>query len=447
MTADVQTMKEKMKMMIHRAGDEKSCDKANVLIFCDVSDDRVKNLENLLEKGGYDVAIVAKEADTQLDDIASGAVLLVSENGNHPILQKIKDVGQITKTGTLQLPKPPTFSRRTLRGNYADIIGRSPQVVEILRQIDKVANTTAKVLICGETGTGKELIAQALHENSDRSMNEMVSVNCAAIPDLLLESQLFGHERGAFTDAKTQHIGKFERANNSTLFLDEIGDMPLSLQVKLLRAVETGEIERIGGTKPIPVDIRIIAATHCKLVQSVESGSFRQDLYYRLNTVSIALPPLRERPEDIRVLAKHFVEKHSGTFAKRVTKVIPETFTCLQNYPWPGNIRELENALIHAILFAEGNGILPTDLPEEILVFQKSRVDMPKDVHETENQHVVTIPLGTSLKTVEETLIRDTLAWQESNRTKTAKILGISIRTMQNRLKDYKTSKDGSSLS
>ena len=434
-------------MMIHRAGDEKSCDKANVLIFCDVSDDRVKNLENLLEKGGYDVAIVAKEADTQLDDIASGAVLLVSENGNHPILQKIKDVGQITKTGTLQLPKPPTFSRRTLRGNYADIIGRSPQVVEILRQIDKVANTTAKVLICGETGTGKELIAQALHENSDRSMNEMVSVNCAAIPDLLLESQLFGHERGAFTDAKTQHIGKFERANNSTLFLDEIGDMPLSLQVKLLRAVETGEIERIGGTKPIPVDIRIIAATHCKLVQSVESGAFRQDLYYRLNTVSIALPPLRERPEDIRVLAKHFVEKHSGTFAKRVTKVIPETFTCLQNYPWPGNIRELENALIHAILFAEGNGILPTDLPEEILVFQKSRVDMPKDVHETENQHVVTIPLGTSLKTVEETLIRDTLAWQESNRTKTAKILGISIRTMQNRLKDYKTSKDGSSLS
>lgn len=435
-------------MMIHRTGDEKSCDKANVLILGDVSDDRVKNLGNLLEKDGYNVAIVAKEADTQLAGIASGAVLLVSENGNHhPILQEIKDVGQITKVGALQLPKPPTFSRRTLRGNYVDIIGRSPQVVEILRQIDKVANTTAKVLICGETGTGKELIAQALHENSDRSMNEMVSVNCAAIPDPLLESQLFGHEKGAFTDAKTQHIGKFERASNSTLFLDEIGDMPLSLQVKLLRAVETGEIERIGGTKPIPVDIRIIAATHCKLVQSVESGSFRQDLYYRLNTVSIALPPLRERPEDIRVLAKHFVEKHSGTFAKRVVKVIPETFTCLQNYPWPGNIRELENALIHAILFAEGNGILPTDLPEEILVFQKSRVDMPKDVHEAENQHVVTIPLGTSLKTVEETLIRDTLAWQEGNRTKTAKILGISIRTMQNRLKDYKTSKNGSSLS
>ena len=435
-------------MMIHRTGDEKSCDKVNVLILGDMSDENVKNLENLLEKDGYDAAIVAKKADTQINDVESGAVQLVSENGNHhPIPQQIKDVRQITKTGVLQFPKPPTFSRSTLRGDYADIIGRSPQIVEILKQIDKVANTVAKVLICGETGTGKELIAQALHENSDRSVNEMVTVNCAAIPDPLLESELFGHEKGAFTNARTRHIGKFERANNSTLFLDEIGDMPLSLQVKLLRAVETGEIERIGGTKPIPVDIRIIAATHCNITQAVENGAFRQDLYYRLNTVSITLPPLRDRPEDICVLAKHFVEKHSGTYAKCVAKILPETFTCLQNYPWPGNVRELENALIHAILFADSEHILPIHLPEEILAFQKPQVNVSKENHTTHNRRTVTIPLGTTLKNAEEILIRDTLVWQGGNRTRTAKVLEISVRTLQNRLKKYRESENVSATS
>ena len=428
-------------MMVHRTGDDKSCDKTNVFILGDVSNDTVINLKNLLEKEGYDTTIVAKETDAQLTDVESGAVLLASENGDHhPIPQRIEDERQITKIGALQLPKPPTFSRSTLRGNYADIIGKSARIIEILRQIDKVANTRAKVLICGETGTGKELIARALHENSDRSVNEMVSVNCAAIPDPLLESQLFGHEEGAFTDAKIRHIGKFERANNSTLFLDEIGDMPLSLQVKLLRAVETGVIERIGGTKPIPVDIRIIAATHCNLAQAVENGTFRQDLYYRLNTVSIALPPLRERPEDIRVLAKHFVEKYSGIDAKRVVKILPKTFTCLQNYPWPGNIRELENALIHAILFADGEHILPMHLSKEILAFQKPLTDVSEQNHESQDRQAVTIPLGATLRTAEETVIRDTLMWQDGNRTKTAKILRISLRTLQNRLKDYKES-------
>lgn len=164
----------------------------------------------------------------------------------------------------------------------------------------------------------------------------MVSVNCAAIPDMLLESQLFGHERGAFTDAKTQHIGKFERANNGTLFLDEIGDMPLLLQAKLLRAVETGEIERLGGAKPIPVDVRIIAATHCNLADAVDKGTFRKDLYYRLNAVSISLPPLRERREDISILSEYLVEKHCNTYRQPVRKILPETLTRLQNYPCPG---------------------------------------------------------------------------------------------------------------
>ena len=427
--------------MIRKLREDDSYDKTNVFILGDVSNDTVRNLKNLLEKEGYHTAIVAKEAEAQLTDVESEAALLVSENGNHhPIPQRIEDVRQITKTGALQLPKPPTFSRSTLRGDYADIIGRSARIIKILGQIDKVANTTAKVLICGETGTGKELIARALHENSDRSVNEMVSVNCAAIPGPLLESQLFGHEKGAFTDAKIQHIGKFERANNSTLFLDEIGDMPLSLQVKLLRAVEMGEIERIGGTKPIPIDVRIVTATHCNLAQSVESGAFRQDLYYRLNAVSVTLPPLRKRPEDIRELAKHFVEKHSGTYTKCVTKILPETFIYLQNYPWPGNVRELENALIHAILFADGEHILPMHLPEEILAFQKPLTDVPEGSREPQDRQVVTIPIGATLRAAEETIIRDTLMWQDGNRTKTARILRISLRTLQNRLKDYKES-------
>lgn len=432
--------------MIHRTRDGKPYDKANVFILGNLPNDTLRNLENLLEKNGYNAAIVAKDRAAQLASANAETVLPVSENGNgHPMPQQMEAAHQTKKAGALQLTNSRTMSRSELHGNYAGIIGRSPRIIEILRQIDRVANTTAKVLICGETGTGKELIAQALHQNSDRSKNEMVSLNCAAIPGPLLESELFGHEKGAFTGARTQHIGKFERAHNNTLFLDEIGDMPLSLQVKLLRAVETSKIERLGGTKPIPVDIRIIAATHANLAQAVENGTFRKDLYYRLNAVSIFLPPLRERQEDIRVLAEHFVEKHCDTYAQTGRKILPETFICLQNYPWPGNVRELENVLIHALLFADGNGILPTDLPEEVLAFQKPRVSVPEEMRMSENRSTMTVPLGASLKAVEEVLIRDTLAWQGGNRTKTAEILGISIRTLQNRLKDYKISEDISS--
>ena len=216
--------------------------------------------------------------------------------------------------------------------------------------------------------------------------------------------------------------------------------MPPSLQAKLLRAVESGEIERLGSANPIPVNIRIITATHCDITQAVANGTFRQDLYYRLNAVSLMLPPLRERREDIRILAEHFVERHSGTYAREVPKIHPETLICLRNYPWPGNVRELENALTHAILFADSGYILPTHLPGEILAFQKLLTDASEQNHGIQYQKLVTIPIGTNLKTVEETVIRDTLVWQDGNRTRTAKILGISLRTLQSRLKDYKDS-------
>ena len=378
---------------------------------------------------------------TGFTDPESESVLLASEDGDHrPIPQQVDNTSLITKAEVPQFSHSRSIARDTLRGDYDSIVGRSPHIFTVLKQVDKIANTTAKVLICGETGTGKELIARALHQNSDRSTNRMVSVNCAAMPDMLLESQLFGHERGAFTDAKTRHIGKFERAHNGTLFLDEIGDMPLSLQAKLLRAVETGEIERLGGTKPISVDVRIIAATHCNLADAVDNEAFRKDLYYRLNAVSISLPALRERREDISMLAEYLVEKHCNTYAQPVRKIAPETLARLQNYPWPGNVRELENALIHAVILSDGEAVLPPHLPEEILAFGQPRVNIPKENCTPENQQTVSVPLGSSLKTMEETFILDTLAWQNENRTKTAEVLEISVRTLQNRLKDYKQS-------
>ena len=428
--------------MIHKTREDRPYDKGNVFIFGDVTHETLRSLEMLLERDGYDAAVVEKQDNApRFPDTASESVLLPSEDGDHrPIPQQVDNISLVTKTGVPQFSHSRSFARDTLRGNYDGIVGRSPQLFTVLKQVDKIANTTAKVLICGETGTGKELIAQALHQNSDRSESEMVSINCASIPDLLLESELFGHERGAFTDAKTRHIGKFERAHNGTLFLDEVGDMPLSLQAKLLRAVETGKIERLGGTKPIPVDVRIVAATHCNLAEAVETGIFRKDLYYRLNAVSLSLPSLRERREDISVLAEYFVEKHCNTYAQPVRKIVPETLARLQNYPWPGNVRELENALIHAVILADAEVILPVHLPEEILAFQKLQVSAPMASHTSENQQNTPLPLGTSLKAVEEAFILATLSWQNGNRTKTAKILGISIRTLQNRLKDYKKS-------
>ena len=429
--------------MIYRTREDKSPDKRNVFIFGDVPNETLRSLEILLEKDGYGTAIVKKNGNARSTDTDSESVLLTSEDwGGRPIPQQVDNACSVTKAETSQPSPSHTFARDALRGNYDSIIAKSPRTFTVLQQIDKIANTAAKVLICGETGTGKELIACALHQNSERAENEMVSVNCAAIPDMLLESELFGHEKGAFTDAKVRHIGKFERAHKGTLFLDEIGDMPLSVQAKLLRAVEAGEIERLGGTRPISVDVRIVAATHCNLARAVANGTFRKDLYYRLNAVSISLPPLRERQEDISVLAEYFVAKHCKTYAQPARKMVPETITRLQSYPWPGNVRELENALIYAVLLTDGDAILPVHLPEEILAFQKSHVNVRKENHVPEYQQAECVPLGASLKTMEKAFIRATLAWQNGNRTKTAKILGISLRTLQNRLKEYEESEN-----
>ena len=328
------------------------------------------------------------------------------------------------------------MARDTLRGDYSEIIGDSRQIFEVLQQIEHFAATPMGILISGETGTGKELIARALHKNSGRS-GELVSVNCAALPETLLESELFGHEKGAFTSAEARHIGKFERAHNGTLFLDEIGEMPLSLQPKLLRAIEDNKIERVGGETPIPVDVRIITATNRNLAQAVRDRTFREDLYYRLDVASISLPLLSERRGDIEMLVAHFLKKHCGVSKSKVLRVTASTLSLLKAYPWPGNVRELENVIERGVSLAEDGVLLPMHLRKDIRTYQQQPIDVSEVIATPENGQIVGVPLGTTLEDMEETFVRETLAWLNGNRTEAAKVLKIGRRTLQRKLKKY----------
>ena len=295
------------------------------------------------------------------------------------------------------------MTRHTLHGDYRDIIGHSPRMFEVLQQIERFAATSTRVLISGETGTGKGVVARALHKNSGKS-GEMVFVNCAAIQETLLESELFGHEKGAFTSAEARRIGKFERAHNGTLFLDEIAEMPLSMQSKLLHAVEESEIERLGGEKPIPIDVRIVTATNKDLEQAIRDGRFREDLYYRLNVASISLPTLTARREDIEALVLHFLGKHLRVDASEISQIAPSTLVLLKSYPWPGNVRELENVIEGASHFVKGQMLLPEHLPEKLQTYQNRPMNVP------ENDRSMTVPLDMTLEEVEETFIRKVLA-------------------------------------
>ena len=328
------------------------------------------------------------------------------------------------------------MTRHTLHGDYSDIIGDSPQVFEVLRQVERFAETSTRVFISGETGTGKGMVARALHKNSGRS-GEMISVNCTSIQETLLESELFGHEKGAFTSAEALHIGRFERADKGTLFLDEIGEMPLSMQSKLLHAVEESEIERVGGEKLIPIDVRIIAATNKDLEQAVRDGRFREDLYYRLDVASISLPTLAARGEDIEALVRHFLEKHLRPEASEILQVAPRTLVLLKSYPWPGNVRELENVVETASHLVKGQILLPEHLPEKFHPYHNHRLHISEGPATPENAQSVTVPIDMTLEEVEETFIRKVLASLDGNRTQAAKTLGIGRSTLQRKLKGY----------
>ena len=351
-----------------------------------------------------------------------------TKQGAYDFLEKPFQPEHITQKVDQALEHQRTVEHSTrdeLVHNYEEIVGESPPILEVLKIIEKVADTASTVLVQGESGTGKELVARALHQNSSRKGKEMIVVNCAAIPDHLLESELFGHERGAFTGATYQKIGKFERADGSTLFLDEIGDMSIELQSKLLRTLQEGEIERLGGTKVIRVDVRIIAATNQDLRQAIEAGTFRQDLYYRLNMIPIHLPPLRVRQEDILILAEYFLQKHSKAHNQPARLISQKARELFMQYDWPGNLRELEYSILRAVLFAEGDVILPKHLPEEI--------------QSTSQREAENVPVGLTMKEMEKELILKTLDRMEGNRTRTAEILGISLRSLQYKLKGYET--------
>jgi formate hydrogenlyase transcriptional activator len=246
---------------------------------------------------------------------------------------------------------------------FEQVIGSSPALESVLEQVERVAPTDSTVIIQGETGTGKELIARAIHNISSRCGRSFVKLNCAAIPLDLLESELFGHEKGAFTGAIAQKVGRFELADKGTLFLDEVGDIPLALQPKLLRVLQEQEFERLGSTRTHQVDVRLVAATNRDLTKMVKRGEFRIDLYYRLNVFPISLPPLRERREDIPALVAHFVDVNSRRMGKQIEQIPPETLSALSSYPWPGNIRELQNMIERAVILAN-DGVLPNPLPK-----------------------------------------------------------------------------------
>lgn len=290
------------------------------------------------------------------------------------------------------------------------MIGQSPAMRNVYSVLSKVAPADSTVLIRGKSGTGKELAARALHLNSKRSEKSFIAINCATLSEGLLESELFGHEKGAFTGAITQKRGKLEIANGGTLFLDEVGELSPTIQVKLLRVLQEREFERVGGTQPIKVDVRVIAATNRNLEDAIKSGTFRQDLYYRLNVVSVAMPSLRERREDIPLLASYFVSKFSQQCKKRIGGIAPEARQILQSYDWPGNVRELENAIERAVVLGSGNMISPEDLPETILDHQSE--PLPTRYYE-------------GVKHAKKQLIQKALQEADGNYTVAARSLGV----------------------
>jgi formate hydrogenlyase transcriptional activator len=277
---------------------------------------------------------------------------------------------------------------------FEEIIGTSAALTAVLKQVEIVAATDATVLLQGETGTGKELIAHALHHHSARRHHPFIKVNGAAIPSGLLESELFGHERGAFTGAIERRLGRFELAHQGTLFLDEVGDLPLDLQPKLLRVLQEQEFERVGGTRTIGVDVRLVAATHRDLAQMVAAGTFRSDLYYRLNVFPIRLPSLRQRPEDIPLLARHFARQHAQHLHKPVPTIFTETLAALTRYPWPGNVRELQNVIERAVILAH-DGVLRPVLPTWQQPLQPSRMG-DRTLAEVQRDYILRVLRDTS---------------------------------------------------
>ena len=359
----------------------------------------------------------------------------------------LEDAIEVIKEGAvdyLQKPFPPARLIELVKqfidrpDNRTDddlnnVITQDEQMLRILDKVRTVAPSNAPVLVQGETGTGKELIAQALHNLSFRTKSgQIVALNCAAIPETLLESEMFGAEKGAYTGSDSQHVGRFERADKGTLFLDEISDLSLPLQSKLLRALQEREIERVGGSQPIKVDVRIVACTNENIQQIVDQGKFRADLFYRLDVIRIVLPPLRHRPGDIPLLADHFLEQYNKEYEKTVQGFNQEAIQVLTSYQWPGNVRQLENAVQSAVIQTQNDLIVAGDI-------DLHRDESSPPIEPVSQDHSDRIPfqVGMTLRDLEKEAIMRTLEAHDFNQTKTAETLEVTSRTIRNKLREY----------
>lgn len=398
----------------------------------------------LPEIDGVEILKLIKGIDDSIEVIMVTAVITVSKaveairHGAYDYITKPFDIGSLQQQveNVLQKRKIQQENlslRRLIEKDFQfeKIVGRSAAIQEIFKAIDDVAQNNATVLITGESGTGKELVAHAIHNRSARKENLFVAVNCAAIPENLLESELFGHERGSFTGAIDRQIGKFEIASGGTLFLDEIGSLPLPMQSKLLRALQSRVIERVGGNKPIAVDTRIISATNSNLLAEIKRRAFREDLYYRINVIPIHIPSLRERQEDIPLLANHFLKKYNHEFGKKIKGITKDAMHLLINYNWPGNIRELENLIERLVVLTKADYLGTARIPPEI------KGEFPAELAGQENASNLT----DALKKFESDFIRQALdhALEQSGgkKEKAAKLLGIhrnTLRNLQNKL-------------
>jgi two-component system NtrC family response regulator len=325
------------------------------------------------------------------------------------------------------------------RFRYGNMVGKSKAMLKVYDMIEKVAQTRASVLITGPSGTGKELIAKAIHYNGPRKDRPFVSVNCGALTETLLESELFGHEKGAFTGAVSMKKGRFELADGGTLFLDEIGDMPAALQVKLLRVLQEMEFERVGGTRTIKVDVRVLAASNRNIKEDVAEGTFREDLFYRLNVINMEVPPLYERVDDIPLLIKHFIDKYKTEAKKDQMELSPDVWKLLYDYSWPGNVRELENIIERAVILSSDNTIKKTDLPDYLVEKKDEEIDLNKIVP-------LNLTLPEALEQIEEKLIKRALTQCDNVQAHAARMLGITKSLIQHKIKKYNITLEGSKI-
>jgi DNA-binding NtrC family response regulator len=381
-----------------------------------------------VKKENIDIAVVMITAfssiQTAIDAMKKGADDYLTKPVNIEELELI--LKKILERQLLILQNKELKQKLKDKYNFSGIIGNTPEIQLIFKTITEIAPTAATVLIYGDTGTGKELIANAIHYSSDRKDKPFVALHCASLSEGVLESELFGHEKGAFTGAISQRRGRFELANGGSLFLDEVGEMNSHVQIKLLRVLETGKFERVGGEKTIESDVRIIAATNRDLEKEIKEGRFREDLYYRLNVINLKLPLLRERKEDIGLLIDNFLVKYSKKNKKDIKGITPQSAKLLDNYDWPGNIRELENAIERAVVMARNEYIEPNDLPSNINVnTKKSRKENFR------------IPSGATMKEIEKKVIIETLQTTNGSKSKAAKILGISTRKIEYKIKEW----------